>query len=81
MVGKQGPGVTLRFALGDDLPQAPQEIVTVLVVAKDLAALDSPRDDMVQRPGRIYPGFPWHVVLITKTPAICKSENAKGVPQ
>jgi len=54
--------------------------VTVLVVAKNLPTLDSPRDDRVQRPRCIYPGLPWHVAQIAKSATICKYVNTKGVP-
>jgi hypothetical protein len=59
MVPRQRPGQTKGFRVDDDLTQAFNEIIPVLIICEYSPALDSPDDHMQQRASRIYPRFPW----------------------
>jgi hypothetical protein len=60
MVGNQGPCETLGPGLGDQLAEACDEMLAVLIVPEYLAALDPPGDDVMHRAGRIYSGLSGH---------------------
>jgi hypothetical protein len=47
--GNQRPGVTPYFALVDNLPQAIQKIISIILITKDFSALYTARDPAMQR--------------------------------
>jgi hypothetical protein len=65
MVRKQRPGIAPHFALRYNLPQPLQEIIAILFIVKNLSTLDPTRNNMMQRPGRIYSGLSRHDPRLT----------------
>jgi hypothetical protein len=79
MVGNQCPGVTARLALGENLTQATQKIVTILIVAENLPALNTAGNNVMQRPRRVYSGFSRHAYPLARS--ICRVNiKYKGRP-
>lgn len=66
MVGHQGPGITRCRGIGQNMTQTLKKVLMVLRIFKYDPALDSPDDNMVQGPGRIYAGLAWHSLIINK---------------
>ena len=66
MVGHQGPGITRRRGISQNMTQTLKKALMVLRIFKYDPALDSPDDNMVQGPGRIYAGLAWHSLIIHK---------------
>jgi hypothetical protein len=60
MIGNQSPSETLGIRIGDNPGKPIKKVVPVVVIEKDLPALDSPQNDVVQRTGGIYSGFSRH---------------------
>ena len=63
MVGHQGPGITRRRGISQNMTQTLKKVLMVLRIFKYDPALDSPDDNMVQGPGRIYAGLAWHSLI------------------
>jgi len=53
MVGDQRPSITGGLGFLKFLPEAVQEIIPIAVVSKDRLSVNSPDDDVMQRPRRI----------------------------
>ena len=60
MVGNQRPGKTARLGLLEHPAQPLDKIIAVLVVGKDLFALDTLDNDMMQRSGGVDAGLSGH---------------------
>ena len=60
MVRDQGPGVALGLGFFEDICQAIEEGVAVLVIAEELSSFDSPGHYMLQDTGSIKSGLAWH---------------------
>ena len=67
MVGDQRPSKTIGLRLNHHLAQTFYKGVTVCIVPKYFAALDSAHNDVVKRTRSINFGLTWHV---TSLPAI-----------
>lgn len=61
MVWDQGPGVALGLGLFEDICQAIEEGVAVLVIAEELSTFDSPCHYMLQDTGSIKSWLAWHL--------------------
>ncbi len=60
MVGKQGPGETDGISLFNNNAQPVDKIISVTIVGKDVAPLDTANDDMVQGAWCVQSGLTWH---------------------
>ena len=64
VVWNQGPGKTRRRGIGQNTTQTLKKVLMVLRIFKYDPALDSPDDNMVQGPGRIYAGLAWYSLIL-----------------
>ena len=53
VVGNQGPGKKAGCGLFHNSPQPVDKMVPIKIVGKDVAALDTANDDVVQRTGGV----------------------------
>jgi len=60
MVGDQSPGVAAGRRLRQKSRQATNKAITVTVIFKNCAALNSPADNVMKRTGSVYAGLSWH---------------------
>jgi len=59
VIGDQCPGLARCAGFRQNRSEPIQEIFPVLVVAEYLPSFDSPKNKVMQRTPRIYPGFAW----------------------
>ena len=78
MIGKQRPSITACAALVYDCAQFFQEVVTIVVVPKNIAFFDSSGNDMVHGPRSINAGFSRHGLLISYVRYKMKLPAASG---
>jgi hypothetical protein len=62
MIGDQRPRGTLGLGIRQCVAEPGQKVIPVPIVEKDLPALDSPENDLLQRTRGVYSGFSWHGV-------------------
>jgi len=60
MVGHQSAGITRRRGISQNVTQTLEKVLMVLRIFIYDPAFDSPDDNMVQGPRRIYAGLAWH---------------------
>ena len=53
MVWNQGPGIALGLSFFEDICQAIEEEISVLVVAEKLSSFDSPGHDLLEKAGGV----------------------------
>ena len=63
VIGDQGPCKTIGMRLNQHLAKTVYKRLTVRIVSKDFAALDSAYDDVVKRTRNINSGFSCHTNL------------------
>ena len=60
VVGQQRPGVTGRARLFENDPQSLQKRSSVLLIPEDRCSANTPGDNVVKRPRRVYSWLSWH---------------------
>ena len=65
MIGHERPCKTGGLAFWQDIAEPVKEIVPVGIFEENLSPIDSPHNDVMQRPRGIYAGFSWHVSLLS----------------
>jgi hypothetical protein len=73
VVVEQRPGIAVRFRLLQHQAETLQEILTILVIEKNGAAVDAPDDDMLEQAGYVNAGATWHVVSLVANVKISRS--------
>ena len=66
MVEHQGPGITKRRGIGQNMTQRLKKPLMVLRIFKYDPALDSPDDNMEQRTQCVYASLEWYSLIIHK---------------
>ena len=61
MVWDQSPGKALCLRLDDQIAKPGDEKITILIITEDLAALNAPGNDMMQRTRCVKSGLSGHV--------------------
>jgi hypothetical protein len=60
MIGNKSPGKTGSGGVAQDGPEPINEIILIMIVAKDTLPFYSPTNDVVQSAGCVYACFTWH---------------------
>jgi hypothetical protein len=60
MIGNERPGKAVGPGLNEQCAQALQKIAPIVIILKDIGALDPSYHDMLQESGDVYSGLSWH---------------------